>query len=402
VSDLLILQQVLGIPELHLTGCDVKERTIELRAEMLLSRGICPVCGKVCERLHQYLGITLRHLPILGRACFVDVKTRQLECECGKTFSPPLDFVLPEEHHVTWAYAEDLFRRVKGSSIQVVAEAEGIPEKTLEAIYYTVARHRDARASLEPTSFLGIDEVALHKGHGNFKAVIYDLKHGKILKLLESREKATLVAWFRAQPQPWLSGIRIVAIDMWEPYRQAVREVFGDQVDLVADKFHVVKLLGERLTDCRRQIQRAAPEAVKEKLKGIRWAILKQPKKQTPAEKRALKEALRHSPELREMYQIKQAFVRLYRWTGRGGGIRRLRQWIKRVRSTKHIHLHKFADTVERWWDEVTAYFRLGATNAGAEGLNTVIKLVNRRGFGFRNHEHFELRIKHETGGLAA
>lgn len=398
-----MLQQVLGIPELHLTGCDVKEKTVELRAEVLLRRAICPNCGEVCERLHQYLGRTLRHLPIFGKACLLTVEARQLACDgCGGTFLPPLDFVLPEEHHVTWAYAEDLFRRVKGSSIKGVAEAEGIPEKTLEGIYFTVARHRDARASLEPTSFIGIDEVALHKGHGNFKAVIYDLKHGKILKLLENREKATLVAWFGAQPKTWLGGIRIVAIDMWEAYRQAVREVFGDQVDLVADKFHVVKLLGERVTECRRQIQRAAPEAVKEKLKGIRWAILKQPKKQTPAEKKALKEALRHSPELREMYQLKQEFVRLYRFRRGGDAVRRLRGWMKKVRSKKHTQLHKFVDTLERWWDEVTAYFRLGATNAGSEGLNTVIKLVNRRGFGFRNHEHFELRIKHETGGLAA
>ena len=403
MSDLLMLQQVLGIPELHLTGCDVKEKTVEILAEVLLKRGVCPDCGEVSERLHQYLERKLRHLPIFGRACWLKVETRQLLCEgCGRTFSPPLDFVLPEEHHVTWGYAEDLFRRVKGSSIKAVAEAEGIPEKTLEGIYFTVARLREARTSLEPTSFIGIDEVALHKGHGNFKAVIYDLKHGKVLKLLENRDKATLVAWFRAQPKTWLDGIRIVAIDMWEAYRQVVKEVFGDQVDLVADKFHVIKLLGERVTECRRKIQRAASEAVKEKLKGIRWAILKQPQKLTQAEKKALREALRHSSELREMYRLKQDFVRLYRFTRRGDAVRRLRSWIKRVRSTKHTHLHTFADTLERWWDEVVAYFRVKATNAGGEGLNTVIKLVNRRGFGFRNHEHFELRVKHETGGLAA
>lgn len=398
--ELLLLQQALGIPELHLVGVDVKEKTIDIHAEMLTSKAVCPTCSRVCGKAHQYLWRTFRHLPWWGKATSITVRHRQFACEeRNKTFAVPLAFLLGEEHHVSRIYADVLFDRVKGCSIKVVAQQEGLPEKTVEGIYFAVAREREQKVKLEPTTMIGIDEVAIHKGHGKLKAVIYDLKRGKILKMLENRDRTTLEAWFRGQPEWWLKAIRYVAIDLWMPYRKLIRDIFGDSVTLVADKFHVVKVLGERLTKCRRGIQREAPKEVKDKLKGIRWAILKQPKKLTSKEKVALREALRHSKELAQMYELKLDFAKLF-WP-QPGAVRRLRKWMNRVQATSLKRLHSFVKTLKLWWPEIVGYLRSGKTNAGAEGINTTIKLVNRRGYGFRNLDRFELRVKHETGALS-
>lgn len=220
--------------------------------------------------------------------------------------------------------------------------------------------------------------------------------------MLQTRKKRALKAWFRKQPYEWRRAIRVACIDMWGPYEQAIREVFGDQVRVVADKFHVVKQLNDRITQARRRIQREASDEVKEQLKGIRWAILKNRKKLSREEREALDRAFRHSRELCRMYQLKQEFLRIYRHRpqGRGGAIRRLRGWMKKVLATGLTDLHAFVRTLCNWWEEVTAYFQTGRTNAGAEGMNTLIKLVMRRGYGFRNHDHFRLRILQESGTL--
>jgi transposase len=232
--------------------------------------------------------------------------------------------------------------------------------------------------------------------------VIYDLKHGKVLTILENRLKDTVMAWFRGQSKEWRQGVRRVAIDMWGPYEDAVKEVLGEAVMIVADKFHVTKQLGERMNEARREIQREATPDVREKLKGIRWAILKNPKKLTKEERGNLGRALKYSSELRRMYELRKEFTRIYNDPTPRRAIRRLRGWMKKVHSTNLTHLHKFVKTLQNWWEEVTNYFRCGWTSAACEGLNCTIKLVHRRGYGFRNHEHFLLRVRHETGGLAA
>jgi transposase len=231
---------------------------------------------------------------------------------------------------------------------------------------------------------------------------VYDLKGGKVLEILETRKKRALKAWFRKQPEWWRRAIRVACIDMWGPYEQAIREVFGDQVSVVADKFHVVKQLNDRITQARRRIQREAPDPVKDHLKGIRWAILKDRSKLSGEEKEGLDRAFGHSPALQQMYGLKQEFLRIYRYKREGGGraIRRLRGWMQKVLATELPDLHAFVRTLSNWWDEVMAYFRTGKTNAGAEGMNTMIKLVMRRGYGFRNHQHFRFRILQETGTL--
>lgn len=232
--------------------------------------------------------------------------------------------------------------------------------------------------------------------------MIYDLKHGKVIEMLENREKNTIIAWFNGQPKNWLNGICRVAIDMWRPYELAIREVFKDKVEIVVDKFHVVKQLNEQIQKCRREIQRRSQTQIKEKLKGIRWAIVKNPNRLTKQEKKDLRQALDNSPELRQMYTLKKEFLRIYRKQKRGGAIRQLLAWRKKVMATTLIHLHNFVKTLDNWWKEICAYFCSGLTNAGSEGLNTVIKLVHRRGFGFRNHKHFRIRVLHETGALSA
>lgn len=143
-EDLALPQEILGIPELRATGAGLSGGAVQIQAEAVLVKGMCPVCGKVCTKVHQKLQRQVRHLPVFGRPCWIRFAHRQLECEgCGNTFAPPVGFLLTPDAQHTRAYAEWLYERVRGASIKVVAEQEGMAEKTLEGIYYRVAQERD-------------------------------------------------------------------------------------------------------------------------------------------------------------------------------------------------------------------------------------------------------------------
>jgi transposase len=52
----------------------------------------------------------------------------------------------------------------------------------------------------------------------------------------------------------------------------------------------------------------------------------------------------------------------------------------------------KSCGTIRRWIGEVIAYFDEGTTSGVVEGINNKLKLIKRRGYGFRNFDNFQLR----------
>ena len=55
---------------------------------------------------------------------------------------------------------------------------------------------------------------------------------------------------------------------------------------------------------------------------------------------------------------------------------------------------------LRRGWDTLKNYFEHRVTNAIAEGINNVIKMIKRRSFGFRNKDYFRLKIMQICGFL--
>ncbi len=106
---------------------------------------------------------------------------------------------------------------------------------------------------------LGIDEISKHKGQGNYVLVLTDLEKRIVLDILPDRLKDTLKTWLKNPPSGIdLSSLDTAAIDLWKHYRDAVVEVFGKRVSVVADRFHVVQNLNEAIHEARREAQSQA------------------------------------------------------------------------------------------------------------------------------------------------
>lgn len=101
--------------------------------------------------------------------------------------------------------------------------------------------------------------------------MIIDHTHGRVLDVLPSREKDLVADWLRANRDSGrLAHLEEVTTDMDSGFTEAVREVFGDPVRLVIDRFHVMKNFQDRLEKARREIQRRLPPEAAKGLKGLR------------------------------------------------------------------------------------------------------------------------------------
>lgn len=240
---------------------------------------------------------------------------------------------------------------------------------------------------------MNIDEIALEKGHGNFVLVLSAPEEGCVLDVLPDRDRKTLEKWLDGLPPEVKKAIKIVNLDMWEPYTLAVKAKLP-QADIVVDRFHVMKNLNHCLTLARREIQRIASNEVKEQLKGSRWVLVKNQKDLNEKQRTTLAGLYQVSPELKACHQLKEEFRTIFETiTDREKARTALLRWMKQVEKQSVTALQPFLVTLKNWFELILNYFIERWTNAFAEGINNKIKLIKRRAFGFTNFDHFRLRI---------
>lgn len=240
---------------------------------------------------------------------------------------------------------------------------------------------------------MNIDEIALEKGHGNFVLVLSAPEEGCVLEVLPDRERKTLEKWLDELALEVKKAIKVVNLDMWEPYTLAVKAKLP-QARIVVDRFHVMKNLNHCLTMARREIQRNASDEVKEQLKGSRWVLVKNQKDLNEKQRAKLESLYQASPELKVCHQLKEQFHAIFESTvDRTQARVALRHWIKQVEKQSLTALQSFLVTLKNWFELILNYFIERWTNAFAEGVNNKIKLIKRRAFGFTNFDHFRLRI---------
>ena len=227
--------------------------------------------------------------------------------------------------------------------------------------------------------------------------MIVDHTNRRVLDVLESREKQTLIKWLTARREcGLLAHVTEVTTDMWEGYTEAAREVFGATIRVVIDRFHVMKNFQERLEKARREIQKTLhPEAAKG-LKGLRWLWITNPENLDDDQRQELQELKELIPDLGRLHDLRESLRAIFedqRMHRPATAIARFQAWIAEARRTSLKALETFCGTLERWMDEIANYFVDRSSNGRTEGFNHGLRSILWRAFGLRNFQHFRLRV---------
>jgi len=238
-----------------------------------------------------------------------------------------------------------------------------------------------------------VDEVALHKGHGHFVLVISAPELGLVLDVLENRSQERLGAWFDERGNAWCEHVEVACSDMWDAYQQMF-EAKLPNAERVIDRFHLMKNLNDALTKARRSIQNQADEATKAALKGCRWLLVKNRENLKDEERQKLDAMLAASPELKTCYELKEAFRSLFnQMLGVDEAEQALLEWVAKAETSGIKALAAFVNTLKNWWTQILNYFEGRHSNGFAEGVNLKIRMINRRGYGYRNFTQFRLHV---------
>jgi transposase len=295
-------------------------------------------------------------------------------------------------------WTERLYDQVRqeflhGCPCQNLARRYGLSARTV--FRWTFEKSRGGRPRKLGRA-LGIDEYARRKGH-RYNTIIVDLDKGRPITTFKGRRVEDVVRWFKCRPQAELDGVEVVVLDMSKSFYASIRQVFGDQVEVI-DRFHVVQqAVGARDSVLRSVQKQLNPHEAKE-LKKLRKRWLKLPNQLEVDALIARADWRRRFPQLREVIDwvqdLRKWFERKYDKPARAA----LWQLIERARESALAPLQGVGGTLSRWFEPIARYIRHRYTNGMTEGFNNKIKLIQRRAFGLRNEHNRKKRILADCG----
>src|SRR3954447_13291488 len=394
-----LLSHAFGIRGYHHTRTDYQggQTIFTIRQEPETCR--CSACGSPQVLSRGQVERRFRTMPIGPRATFVVLPIPRVECRaCGvvRQVKVPFADVRRSYTKAFERYALELGRRM---TIRDVAAHLDVSWDLIKEIQRRDLSRRYARPKLKHLRHIAIDEIAVAKGH-RYLTVVMDLDSGAVAFVGDGKGADALKPfWKRLRPSR--AKVEAVAMDMSAAYRGAVATNLAG-AKIVFDRFHVMKLYNEKLSELRRALHREATDVMEKKvLKGTRWLLLKgaEDLDEKKDEKKQLKEALALNESLAAAYYLKEDLRQFWEQPGKKFGTLFLDGWIRRAEASGIRILQQMARTLAAHRSGLLAYYDVMITSGPMEGTNNKIKTMKRQAYGFRDKEFFKLKILaiHET-----
>ena len=241
----------------------IRQASKTLRCEACGSRDVRPR-GKVVRRF--------RSLPIGGRATAVVLPIPRVACRaCGAVRQVEVPFADPRRTY-TRAFERYALELSRCMTILDVARRLGVSWDVIKDIQKRDLGRRYAKPKLNELRRIAIDEIAIGKGH-RYLTVVLDLESGAAVFVGDGKGGDALKPFWK-RLRRCRAKIEAVAMDMSPAYLEAVSTHLPEAA-IVFDRFHVVKLFNDKLSDLRRTLHHQADDGRKKVLKGSRWLLLK-------------------------------------------------------------------------------------------------------------------------------
>lgn len=264
----------------------------------------------------------------------------------------------------------------------------------------------DGVDTLEGLRRIGIDEISYRRGK-KYLLVVVDHDQRRLVWVSKGADLASLSGFFDALGPARTALLTHISCDGAQWLNRALRQRAPTAV-LCADPFHVIAWAMKALDEVRRRIwnevrprgDRDGKPATGEtkRLKDARWALWKNPDRLNEQQKAQLDYIAANHPDLHKAWGLKEALRAVFKLTGEHA-IAALIDWRDRARAANLPAFAKLADKTSNYWEQITATLTHGLTNALVESVNTKIRLLTRRAFGFRNTDALIGLAKLSLGG---
>ena len=336
----------------------------------------------------------VRDLSCGDTRIFLELEVRRIDCRrCGKVKRERLDF-LADNPLYTKRFAYYVGQRCRDATIKDVAAELKLDWHTVKALEMQYMRAQLKRAGTPAPRAIGIDEIAIRKGH-TYRIVVSDLDRRRPIWFGgKDRSEASMGEFYGWLGPRKSSRLCLAVMDMWKPFRLATA-AHAPQAAILFDKFHIMRHLGDALDEVRKSEYRRLADRDKRYIKGRKYTLLSRWKNLTLDGKKALKALFAANKRLNTAYLLNESFGQLWSYEREGWARRFFDNWRSSLKWQRLGPYEKFAAMIDRHWDGIAAYCRPeNKVSLGfVEGLNNKIRVIQRRAYGLPDESYLRLKI---------
>lgn len=233
---------------------------------------------------------------------------------------------------------------------------------------------------------IGIDEISIRKGQ-RYLTVVVDHDTGRLVWAAPGRDRKTVEKFLDVLGKQRRHQLKLISCDMATWITGPVAERCPN-ASLCYDPFHLVALATDALDEIRREIwnqaRRQGQAQLARELKGARFALWKNPGNLTERQALKLARVQQLNQRLYRAYLLAQQLREIYR-VPFDDAIKLLDAWLAWARRCRLAPFVKLARTITQQRAGIEAAIRNGLSNARVEQVNTQIRLITRRAFGFHS-----------------
>lgn len=328
-----------------------------------------------------------RDIPVGGWTVWLLYYPREIHCP---THGRGLEVIPWADAYarVTYRYEYLMLRYSQLMTQKAAAELLRVSPSTLsDQLHRSIDSIRSGHR-IRGLKTIGIDEISYCKGH-KYATLVYDLDRSVVVWVGKGKGRKTIDEFFNTMLSDYQKQkITAGSCDMSDAYIGAIK-THCPNATLVLDRFHIVKALNAAVDEVRKEQWREAGVDDRKALKGLRWLLYRHSSTRSRKDSRTLKALEKANNRIYRAWRRKDEFEQFWNYSAPWAAERFLKRWMTSTMRSRLEPMKKFVGTLRKHYDGVMAFIGTRLTNAVAEGLNRIVKIVKNRASGFRTLSAF-------------
>lgn len=375
---------------LHLKGLRVKEFKFQTRDKKLnlwvapYKNGcLCPHCRRRCrivrtmDEPRQW-----RDIPVCGWSVFFWYYPREIMCPTHDRIQEDIPWA-ESYARITYRFEYIMLVYCQMMTQKSAARILRIPISTLsDMLHRVINRLRDGHR-IRGLKTIGIDEISYCKGH-KYATIVYDIERSCVVWVGPGKGREAIDDFFNNCLSDYQkSKIEWATCDMSRTYIGAIED-HCPNATLVLDRFHIAKALNDAVDEVRKEQWRLADPDERLTLKGLRWLLFKHSSNRSKKDSRILNNLHKGNRRIHRAWVLKDEFEQFWNYKAPWAAERFLKNWMTTALKSRLEPIREFVGLLKRHQHQILPFIESRLTNAVAEGLNRIIKIVKNRASGFR------------------
>ena len=395
-----LIRTLLRLKDIRITFFDFFHRKNELHIGVKPYKNgcRCPDCGRRGKIISHNESRSWDDIVVAGWKVVFHYSPKVIFCPTHGKLQEDIPWAATSSQ-CTYRFEYIMLALSKSMAQKEVANLLKVPPSTLSDRLHRVISRERAGHKIRGVTTIGIDEISYCKGH-KYATIVYDLDRSVVLWVGKGKGRSTIDRFFNNCLSDYQKGnIKWASCDMSDAFIEAIK-FHCKNAKLVLDRFHIVQALNKAVDEVRKDVWREAAGGVRKSIKGLRWLLYRHSSSRTKGETRKLNSLRSGNRKIHRAWILKDEFEHFWTYNSLTWAESFLKGWITSSLKSRIPSMKKVALTLRKYQDNILTFIERNLTNAVAEGLNRIIKMVKGRASGFKSLENFADLIFLRVGDL--